>query len=458
MKFIAGLVSAAAATVVVPPLLFFAPQLAQALLVGGGLTAAGTIGLNVAKRRQQPDPTYTMYVNGENEIRDRSVSYHYTGEFNALDIEFEMQQREWIRLNVEPDLQEWYLLRYGLVPPPRKEKPIEEEAIDVQAQPATQFAAKPMKNAVEWSDPEESAPAVCFPVEDVALTIAENSCDRNDASSIVLACPRGTGKTSFINAAIVRLSHVAEGNAQFAVFNGKHELNKDGSLKSFFCGLERDSNLYLDSGDPDNAETFLHRMTDIVQQSKKHRDHPLIAVCDEINNSLIAAGIADQQNTLNTAKGRSTIESQIKVQESLLVTKGRSALVLGLITSHSPFVKDLGLSTAIQDSVNFVVCARADKLEAIHKALGGNSAIVKNPQIREKLAAEFQAWEIHPKRDMEATIALTNIRGGWRLVTLPRYDLEPRQSVHTSAPAIFSQPQKQREEKTESEEDDAGKG
>jgi hypothetical protein len=255
---------------------------------------------------------------------------------------------------------------------------------------------------------------ISFPVEDLAEQVALNSVDRQNCRTILLAAPGGTGKSNFIRACIVKTDNITKGAVDFAVHNGKEDRDENGNLLSTYCGLEKSSLDYLHSGDPSNAEEYYRRMEGITKAMDSRTGKiPLITINDEYNNSLIATEIHDEQ-------AGTKYKQMVSTGTKLRITKGRSRLTCDWITAHTAFVQDLDINKGLQESISIIVLARGDRLEAMHSALRGAHAVVKNPEVRRSLALQFQQWEMS-NQDPDVVVALTNLRGKWRLVSLPRY-------------------------------------
>ncbi len=259
-----------------------------------------------------------------------------------------------------------------------------------------------------------------FPVEDLAQLVAINSLDRRDCRSILVAAPSGTGKSNLIRACVSATDKLAAGHADFSVLNAKEDRDENGDLLSTYCGLEKSPQDYIHWGDPVNIPEGSRRLAGITQKMEsRSAGMPLITISDEHNNALIAAAIADKQGE------KTSYWEDITTNVKLQVTKGRSRMTCLWMTAHTPFVEDIELNSGLQESLSVIVLARGDRLDAIHSALRGTRAIVKNPVVRKTLWDEFTQWEL-TNQDMDVVVALTNLRGKWRLVSLPHYpDVQP---------------------------------
>ncbi len=339
----------------------------------------------------------------------------------------------------------------------------QEQTIDVPSAPSTEAEQPQGQNETEQDDsedltslfagasplPETSAMPVeaevvldgelvakessaMFPTEDIADLIARNTLDRDNCSSMLIACPKGTGKSNLLRAAIYKLHRLSAGTAQINVFNGKEDRNQSGQIVSTFCGIETNRKRYINAGDPDSIEPTYSRLASITSAMESNYDVPMVQVLDEYNNILIAATICTSllKDIQAELPARERIPppnyvEKIGLGTMLRITKGRSKLVADWITSHSPLVQDIGLNTKLQQSLTSVVLGRGDKLDAIHAALSGSNPVVKNPQARAQLYETFLQWE-QGNTDPYKVVCLTNLAGKWRLCFLPKYpDVQP---------------------------------
>lgn len=253
-----------------------------------------------------------------------------------------------------------------------------------------------------------------FPTEDLASLMAQMSVDANICGSILIACPKGTGKSNLLNAAIAATNNLNQGNVDFCVFNGK-QLAKGKN----FCGLEKSAEDYI-YVDVDTIGETLSRMKAInSDRLSDYPGFPTVIISDEWNNSLLAAKMYD---TANKTKHREEMNMLVYQQ----VTKGRDKLLLNIVTSHSPYVEDIGQNRAIQGSMDMIVLSRGNRTDAMIKALSGARSIVDNVQARDRLATQFNDYLNGNTFDPNRVIALTNLASGWRLVFLPQYpDSQP---------------------------------
>ncbi|UBF30085.1 hypothetical protein K9N68_38535 (plasmid) [Kovacikia minuta CCNUW1] len=210
-----------------------------------------------------------------------------------------------------------------------------------------------------------------------------------------------------------KANQLHQGRAEFVILAGKDD--------ETYCGLERDAEHYLYSGEVQNTLETFTRMSQYQGRLKRFAGFPTIFVMDEYNNSLESARMYDR-----LAQSRTKHEDLISALTYERITKGRSKLVCDWITSHEPDVRAIKLSLSLQQSLNFIVLARGNKFGAIHAALSGRRAIVDDDLIREQLYQQFTQYRQANSTDFNVVIALTNLMGDWRLVTLPKYpDAQP---------------------------------
>jgi hypothetical protein len=322
----------------------------------------------------------------------------------------QMQMAAMIMQLQEPH-RSYYLHQYGLgylVQQP--------QAIDVvpnQLRSAEPIAPRFEQQPVEPIIFEDGT--VTFAEEDLAFELARITTDPKLAGSTLIACPTGTGKSNLLRAALTEIDRAYNGKFDPYIFSGK-----DGET---YCGLEK-TDKYLYSGEIANVETTRYRASAIAaNRCKKFAGFPTICVWDEYNNTLAAAEMHDKANKTQEA----TLLSGSTYER---ITKGRSKLCLDIITSHSPYVQDIKINTAIQQSLNIIVLGRGNKYGAIKDVLSGKRQIIEDTDRREELYALFQSFMKAPDRDR--VLALTNLNGDWRLVFLPRYpDEQPELGMNT---------------------------
>lgn len=291
-------------------------------------------------------------------------------------------------------------------------------------QPAIDVAANQLRSADIASPQFEQKTAepiifddgtIEFPEEDLAMVLAEITTHPAKASSTLIACPSGSGKSNLLRAALTAIHTVHNGNFDPYIFAGK-----DGET---YCGLEK-TNKYIYSGGTEYANETQNRIQAIAEKRCRHFvGFPTICIWDEYNNTLGAAKMYDKLN-----KG-SQVSTLISGANYSVVTKGRSKICLNIMTSHSPQVKDIEMNTDIQQSLNIVILGRG-KYGAIKNVLSNKRAIIEDDDTRENLYEQFKAF--YAKGDRDRVLALTNLNGDWRLVFLPRYpDEQPELGTNT---------------------------
>jgi len=311
-----------------------------------------------------------------------------------------------LKLGIDPETYE-YIGESNIQTVNTTAQSVEDGAIATQgSSPITRATNSFRKGRSNSKDP--------FPVEDLASLMAQMSVDANICGSILIACPKGTGKSNLLNAAIAATNSLNQGNVDFCVFNGK-QLAKDKN----FCGLEKSSEDYI-YVDVDTIGETLSRMKAInSNRLSQYPGFPTVILSDEWNNSLLAAKMYD---SANKTKHRDEMNMLVYQQ----ITKGRDRFLMNIITSHSPYVEDIGQNGAIKGSMDMIVLARGHRTDAIIKALSGARNIVDNVQARDRLETQFNDYLNGNTFDPNRVIALTNLASGWRLVFLPQYpDSQP---------------------------------
>jgi len=304
-----------------------------------------------------------------------------------------------------------------------------------------QGVARPMLEFAEFEyverEPEvaEAESALGIPVVDLGRDIAQSMLDTSSASSVLIACPRRTGKTSLLERIIESFHVLTQGQGEINIFNGKENRTSDGKLVDDFCGLANHPSRYLAVQSPDEAEQMFKRFEDLRELMIKPRDYYVLNVLDELNNMLLMANSYDSRVPVS-----SKIEKLIKGMVTHRATAGSSRKMCDVITSHSPYVKDIGINKAMQDNFCQVVLGRGQFVQAIEKALSGGSGskpIVSDDKLCLELRTLFEQWNAE-ENDGSRVLALTNL-DGWRLVYLPAKREAIR--IKVSGPVRVAQPQ-----------------
>jgi hypothetical protein len=310
------------------------------------------------------------------------------------------------------------------VQPQSEPERVEQPAEPAQPEPESFDGAELPEGEDTWEP--FNAGDVGIQEEDIAQLMAERSLTPDHCGTILIACPKGTGKSNLLRAAI-SYAHNLNSDIEFNVFNGKEDRDQTGQITSTYCGLERDSQRYINSGDHYRVDATFQRFQRITEALEKPFERPRINILEEYNNSLIAAETATKlqrlEEQMKPIKEREPVPDYadfIAVGTSLRTTKGRSKLIADWITSHSGLVQDIGLNTKLQHSVTNLVLARGDKTGAIEDALIGSRPLVKNPALRKQLYETFQQWE-NGSENRSRVVFLTNMGGRWRLGFLPHY-------------------------------------
>ena len=277
----------------------------------------------------------------------------------------------------------------------------------------------------------ERSPLEKIPEEDLALTLAQSTADPSCATSVLIAAPRRCGKSNIVRQAIAYANELHNANIDFNVWNG-------GKDDEDYCGLQNHDPDYLFTAHPENIEWATRLLLGdqgdedslaLVRRCDRWVGYPTLLICDEWNNTLLAAQNADMLDKGNNYRDKLIVGS------TQIVTRGPGKLVLGWFTSHSAFVKNVGWDEDIKKNISCVAIARIGRNEqgqlikfgeAMKQALSGGSgksSWVSDPDTRAALTARFDAWF---NTNECAVVALTNLLGEWRLVRLPKYpDKQP---------------------------------
>lgn len=275
-------------------------------------------------------------------------------------------------------------------------------------------AALPLYSLPTPVEVEEKPP---FPVEDVAQVMAEVAVDISLPGSTFIACPPGTGKSNLVRAAMHKLFVLQKGNVDFQIYAGK-----EGEA---YCGLEQSPAHYLDSGDSEQTVLVEERLETLRPRLKALHSYPTVLVCDEYNNTLTAAKMYDSDNTATKGEGKIKYFTRIPLRMYQVITKGRSKNVSAWITSHQPDVTVNQIPVSLQNSLNFVVNGRGSFDGAITAILTNKRQVIDDERVRGRLLNQYMEYkeklEREGKHEDGIVICLTNLRGPWRLVVLPRY-------------------------------------
>ncbi|MEM7772403.1 MAG: hypothetical protein AAF327_18055 [Cyanobacteria bacterium P01_A01_bin.37] len=288
---------------------------------------------------------------------------------------------------------------------------------------------------VKASKPEElpEAPPPEIPLEDLAEQMALTTTEEKYGTSILIACPRRTGKSNLLRSAMHRVYQRWNGQVDFFVANG-------GKDDETYCGLEK-TNSYLFAGTDETIDEVHNRLERRTEYTRSYRGFPTIQVLDEYNQILAAAKARTKvDRALNKTLPKECRVAEIDYREMIPLKTGRrlvtgpAKFVIDWMSSHSAFVGDVDINTANRDSVAIIVMARGHLREAIDKVLSNKLQVLTDDQLRERLKTQ---WDHHyDANDENTVVALTNLMGQWRLVKLPRYpDNQPE--IHPfNAPPI----------------------
>lgn len=247
-----------------------------------------------------------------------------------------------------------------------------------------------------------------LPTEDLAKTTA-----RAKRSTVMLA-PSGCGKTSFTRYYIHHTNELFQTLVDFTVFDFKGD--DDG-----FCGLEKSSSDYYVFNGHDTVAGFYSQIETLSALLKDDRQTvPVRWIADEFNNGLLDAKTADKLAG-RQSKSYSTLIPAVAYK---LATQGRSKDILGLITSHSPQVKDIELNTSILQSLWLIALGIPGNYGAIEQILDASVGIMTDKSTRLRLSKKFEEVKNSPEA-VGKVVALTNVpidgHSEWRLVFLPDY-------------------------------------
>ncbi len=249
-----------------------------------------------------------------------------------------------------------------------------------------------------------------FPEVDLGRAIAEMMVQGDVPLSVMLACPPRTGKTTLMTVTLAWLHKLTNGGAKVKIYNGKENRDQQtGQLKDRFLGLVDDPTRYEAVESFEAAKEFAEEFDSISQKMNKPRQFPEVIFLDEHNNIRARINGYDQKNGIPKAKG---YLNQTDVNVGLIATQGSSRGLFLLITSHSAYVKNIGIDKSYQDGIYSIVLGRGGALDGLYKSLKGASAVVQNTTRANQLLMELQQWEQSPTRDHSKVVALTNLVDG----------------------------------------------
>lgn len=251
-----------------------------------------------------------------------------------------------------------------------------------------------------------------FPVEDLALTIAESD---SDEENFLFVGKSRSGKTSMVLNAMARKNAKHDGMVDWYLFNGKPEKgNRWGGL------VDSPSDYWEVNSEEKAADMYgqLQACVRVLQdwQSTGADHYPMVLIFEELNNQRIL--LTDQQ--------RKDLDKKI----ALFTTQCMSEQSGLWISAHSHNVVDLGLNKKLQQSFQVVALGRNGKYESVSAVLD-DEYIIRDRDLRQALKAQLQAYTHTGEK---GAIAFTNLGGSSRLVKLPHYskDVSLRQSALNS--------------------------
>lgn len=359
-------------------------------------------------------------------LREEALISHELRETKRL--EFEDLKEVLIMLDeLTPVEQRYYLNQLGLpelfelYQPPMIE-PIREpepEPIEVKAKEVKEpeFAGTlnwSVQNVIEQAlRPQQPSGAIIddtFEEVDLGKAIAEMMISGQVPQCVMLACPPRTGKTTLLTVTIAWLHRLTEGGAKIKICNGKENIDPEtGELVDKFLGLVDDPTRYEAIETNEAGKKFAEEFHEVAQNMRQPRKHPEVLILDEYNNIRARVAGYDKENGLPKAKGKL---NQMDADAELLVTQGTSRRQFLLMTSHSAYVKNVGIDRSYQDGIYSIVLGRGGALDGLYKSLKGATAVVQNTVRANQLLIELQQWEQSPVRDHDKVVALTNLVTG----------------------------------------------
>ncbi len=251
-----------------------------------------------------------------------------------------------------------------------------------------------------------------FPVEDLALTIAESD---SDEQNFLFVGKSRSGKTSILVNAMSQKTLKNQGLVDWFVFNGKPE------RENRWGGLVDSPNDYWAVNSDERAIEMLGQFKACVSVLQQWQDsnaqhYPMVICMDEVNN---------QRNLLPKQQ-----QQEFDRRLSLFATQCMSERSGLWLSTHSHNVDDIGLNRKLQQSFQVVCVGRNGKYESIAAVLD-DEYIIRDRDLRQALKAQLQAYTHTGEK---GAIAFTNLGGSSRLVKLPHYskDVTLRQSALNS--------------------------
>ncbi|WP_204151903.1 hypothetical protein [Leptolyngbya sp. CCY15150] len=251
-----------------------------------------------------------------------------------------------------------------------------------------------------------------FPVEDLALTIAESD---SDEQNFLFVGKSQSGKTSILVNAMSQKTLKNQGLVDWFVFNGKPEQDNR------WGGLVDSPNDYWAVNSKGRAIEMLGQFKVCVSVLQQWQDssaqhYPMVICMDEVNN---------QRILLPTPQRR-----ELGERLSLFATQCMSERSGLWLSTHSHNVDDIGLNKRLQQSFQVVCVGRNGKYESIAAVLD-DEYIIRDRDLRQALKAQLQAYTHTGEK---GAIAFTNLGGSSRLVKLPHYskDVSLRQTALNS--------------------------
>lgn len=422
--------AATAITGVTAPLLFAAqlPAALKTISLVSGIAASGFLAYGhqsgAFERAREWNATQRA---SQQRIREEALISRELRETKRL--EFEDLKEVLIMLDeLTPSEQRYFLGQLGLSelidlyqPPSLPELVEQPQAIEVpvavnQKQPEPEFTGQ-----LEWAvqnvlnqatQPQPAADIVDDTFEEVDLgkAIAEMMVSGQVPQCVMLACPPRTGKTTLLTVTIAWLHKLTGGGAKIKIFNGKENIDPaTGELVDKFLGLVDDPSRYQAIEDNEAGKEFAEEFHEVAANMKQPRRYPEVLILDEYNNIRARVSGYDKQHGL--VKQKSNL-LQVDTDAELLVTQGTSRRQFLLITSHSAYVKNVGIDRSYQDGIYSIVLGRGGSLDGVYKALKGATAVVQNTVRANQLLTELQEWEQSPVRDHSKVVALTNLVTG----------------------------------------------
>lgn len=298
---------------------------------------------------------------------------------------------------------------YQQLPPWMRPKHLLESQDDGQneeavADPFEMLLKEGIENTkTELSGGQVPSQVVSFDELDLAIEAA-----RND-KSLLISGISGVGKTTLLRHLIHAIDSVHNGAEMFMGIDFK------GST-GHFCGLENSGSFVVSPAPGRDYQFAAAQIADVVDMlGDRTEDFPLYLLVDEINNGI------EQAKSQALGKMQRKHEDILKSNLKFIATQGRERLIRGIFTAHGNLMGLLGVDG---DTAQSLVCAilgrqleQGDGFSLIRKVL--KNQVLFSKEDRSKLSIQLGRVREIVEPTGQA-IALTNLRGDWEFVILPK--------------------------------------